>query len=813
MSKSGDKAGGGGGATSSEEAEELEQEKAKIVKQLLDEIEAEASNTERKERVEHQQHQQRRVQLFKTQHRIEQREKAYQDYDNYCQAEAEWAEYLDCNGLPDARDHPQLNSYLHLWSLEDERANMASLARQCEIACYLIDKLDDLIARSRRSQRRSELQRLSTGSAKFRDNSEQVRYDDRECRVRAAAKEEHDVQVRQAFRDKLQAWIDRASYDLLSHLDANTERVDLKNARYHKRLAALVLCFWIFIKFPISMRYDKDRKAAEVDFEEVGLSIKMPLDVDCYGCAVRALCLDYDHYSDKTASYEMPTLPPRCRMDEDLLKFCANEYYRLTELRDEQRASREERLEEKRSLIQRMINPPQASHGKAERGKKKGKGGQQTNPQPTEAPTTTQSAEPLVPQQQQQEKKPQQQQPQPQQKQLASPEEIVAQTEEDIRKETRRLLFTRCKKTEINLRKYAILGGIYRIDLLRQPPQPKDLGDGCTITTLKGPKKLEYVEFWRPYKAPPPAPDHERTPEVIEAEIKALEAAMELLVLVTIKLPDSVLWFEPPLVAHWLEDERVWCTEDVHDIKYNEEKQQIQFRTGRLGLHGLAACRYVNLPFQSWELKPASHSGAVALNITGAIIQLELLVKEDLVCLNSIVGGGTTLKDITGQFMKLHELVKKMRAAGCDVFPEQDASSYLKGMVVKHPVSSRHLQACMGLLSTAYVFSWSRWNGGRGPREMVMQLKEVHGNVAKERSNVIVLVTPFRTSLVNCSEVSPEFSSEPFDENDRFYCDIYNYALHNAGIKTRLCMKNISFKLSTTVTRLLATTNVLNMSV
>ncbi|KAL7304299.1 hypothetical protein TKK_0003100 [Trichogramma kaykai] len=767
-------------------------DKAKIVKQLLDEIEAEASNTERKERVEHQQHQQRRVQLFKTQHRIEQREKAYQDYDNYCQAEAEWAEYLDCNGLPDARDHPQLNSYLHLWSLEDERANMASLARQCEIACYLIDKLDDLIARSRRSQRRSELQRLSTGSAKFRDNSEQVR---------------------QAFRDKLQAWIDRASYDLLSHLDANTERVDLKNARYHKRLAALVLCFWIFIKFPISMRYDKDRKAAEVDFEEVGLSIKMPLDVDCYGCAVRALCLDYDHYSDKTASYEMPTLPPRCRMDEDLLKFCANEYYRLTELRDEQRASREERLEEKRSLIQRMINPPQASHGKAERGKKKGKGGQQTNPQPTEAPTTTQSAEPLVPQQQQQEKKPQQQQPQPQQKQLASPEEIVAQTEEDIRKETRRLLFTRCKKTEINLRKYAILGGIYRIDLLRQPPQPKDLGDGCTITTLKGPKKLEYVEFWRPYKAPPPAPDHERTPEVIEAEIKALEAAMELLVLVTIKLPDSVLWFEPPLVAHWLEDERVWCTEDVHDIKYNEEKQQIQFRTGRLGLHGLAACRYVNLPFQSWELKPASHSGAVALNITGAIIQLELLVKEDLVCLNSIVGGGTTLKDITGQFMKLHELVKKMRAAGCDVFPEQDASSYLKGMVVKHPVSSRHLQACMGLLSTAYVFSWSRWNGGRGPREMVMQLKEVHGNVAKERSNVIVLVTPFRTSLVNCSEVSPEFSSEPFDENDRFYCDIYNYALHNAGIKTRLCMKNISFKLSTTVTRLLATTNVLNMSV
>lgn len=49
------------------------------------------------------------------------------------------------------------------------------------------------------------------------------------------------------------------------------------------------------------------------------------------------------------------------------------------------------------------------------------------------------------------------------------------------------------------------------------------------------PKELEFVSFSRPYKAPPPAPDSERTPEVIEAEMKALEAAMEALALVTLK--------------------------------------------------------------------------------------------------------------------------------------------------------------------------------------------------------------------------------------------------------------------------------------
>ena len=62
--------------------------------------------------------------------------------------------------------------------------------------------------------------------------------------------------------------------------------------------------------------------------------------------------------------------------------------------------------------------------------------------------------------------------------------EILKFTEE-FRKETRRLLFTRCKKTEINLRKYAILGGIYCIDLLKQPPQPKDMGQDVLLTTRK----------------------------------------------------------------------------------------------------------------------------------------------------------------------------------------------------------------------------------------------------------------------------------------------------------------------------------------
>lgn len=68
----------------------------------------------------------------------------------------------------------------------------------------------------------------------------------------------------------------------------------------------------------------------------------------------------------------------------------------------------------------------------------------------------------------------------------------------------------------------------------------------------------------------------------------------------------------------------------MHDIKYNEEKQTIAFRTGRLGVHGLAALKFINIPFQSWELKPEmgrNARGGIVLNVSAAIIQAEFIVR------------------------------------------------------------------------------------------------------------------------------------------------------------------------------------------
>lgn len=106
-----------------------------------------------------------------------------------------------------------------------------------------------------------------------------------------------------------------------------------------------------------------------------------------------------------------------------------------------------------------------------------------------------------------------------------------------------------------------------------------------------------------------------------------------------------------------------------------------------------------------------------------------------------------------------------MRAGGCDLFPERDAFSYVKGLPLKHSVAEKHLQACMGLLCSAYMFAWSRWNATVSARQIVMQIKELHGCVAKEQTNMMLMVTPLRTMRIQCTEVGSEFSDKAIDES------------------------------------------------
>jgi len=90
-----------------------------------------------------------------------------------------------------------------------------------------------------------------------------------------------------------------------------------------------------------------------------------------------------------------------------------------------------------------------------------------------------------------------------------------------------------------------------------------------------------------------------------------------------------------------------------------------------------------------------------------------------------------------------------MRDAGCDLFPERDAFSYVKALPMKHPITEKHLRECMALLCTAYTFSWSRWNASRNFREIVIQFKELHGCVAKEVGRLIISLLLWKSAIMH----------------------------------------------------------------
>lgn len=120
--------------------------------------------------------------------------------------------------------------------------------------------------------------------------------------------------------------------------------------------------------------------------------------------------------------------------------------------------------------------------------------------------------------------------------------------------------------------------------------------------------------------------------------------------------------------------------------------------------------------------------GAIIFTLTAAQLVMEVMVTEKGITLNSLVGGSSNpsiLSNVIGSTLKLDDLVKLLRDAACDIFPDDDAFCYTDTSCEKNYVMEMHIYRCLSCFALSHNFSWSRWNLAAGSRTCILLMREL----------------------------------------------------------------------------------------
>lgn len=120
--------------------------------------------------------------------------------------------------------------------------------------------------------------------------------------------------------------------------------------------------------------------------------------------------------------------------------------------------------------------------------------------------------------------------------------------------------------------------------------------------------------------------------------------------------------------------------------------------------------------------------GAIIFTLTAAQLVMEVMVTDKGITLNSLMGGSnnpSVLANVIGSTMKLDDLIKLLRIAACDIFPDDDAFCYTESSCEKNYVMEMHIYSCMSCFALTHNFAWSRWNFTAGSRTCVFLMREL----------------------------------------------------------------------------------------
>ncbi|XP_014873888.1 dynein axonemal intermediate chain 7 [Poecilia latipinna] len=573
-----------------------------------------------------------------------------------------WERYMLCDGVPDAKDQRAVNTFVTLWK-DYSDTDIEEELQLCNSAVKLIEALDELM---------------------------------KEAKDPELVPKYHDalIEVQEILHAKHLFIAEKLLKGASDNIDPDTR--NMQTVSKHKNVT---LCLWANLF--------KNPSFTGFDFQEAGLSFKLPEELAVSDIAVRILHTHYDHLSILSRLRHLPQkpiveeIPPPAQQPEETqdgdctseLPFTPRSPASEPPVKSTSRPSSEESVipaqtEELSGHICSLV----LSDG------------------PTKDPSWPSLA---------------------QLNSLSPPVPEFEEKEDD---------------TEVvNLVQYTTLGGVFYYDLLQLPPQP---------IRRKGYTILQMVDGLKVFPYPI---ERSNKKECSDDPTEKPNKGACSPVGVSIVLPEWVIFMEMPLVARWDAAEGRWRKDGIINVSYEEAEGKISFEMESFQIFALMRNTFANFPFRGWELRPLGQNSAI-YTVKGALIQISITIENSQCMLQVAQGRG--LSHLVGKWMSGPALQKAMAKAGIDIFVNENTHKYVS-ICKKNPRIEQFAYDQMALYASACAFSWSKWNATCGEDNLVLQgCEHLKAGPVPEDSWNIYFMGSQRSRQLEITENSEAFSTD-----------------------------------------------------
>ncbi|XP_023574809.1 protein CASC1 [Octodon degus] len=343
---------------------------------------------------------------------------------------------------------------------------------------------------------------------------------------------------------------------------------------------------------------------------------------------------------------------------------------------------------------------------------------------------------------------------------------------------------------EVDLYQFMILGGVYHLDILQLPPQCKPVKGWMMVEILKeGLQKFIYP------------------PEVMED----FEAENFPPIEVTLQVQGKVIFFEDPMVARWDTEGKYWRTDGISNVYYTPEERLISFNLETFGPISLMQETHMNMPYQSWGLRPLDVNKAL-LTVTTVFTEIQIQIQENLCMLASVkVKDKEHSLEMEGKWMAPVPFISALKETGLNIFPTEYSHFYV---VINNKIPSVEMKACrqMALISSAFAFAWSKWNTLCNSTNIVFKVRECLTEEPPEIPHwALYMFSGDRAQRLKINEDSESFS-EALAEGTEFHSTLFHMVKDAASKEAVERVRSSSCLFVDSVCYMLLSTRVLSYS-